>query len=87
MESIRQYAKGNAVRDRGKRVSIVRRKREKCDRCSSFLTVTIPINSFTEWVELVMGWTKHGQFEVIVRFTLIGGARAARRGRSTGPWP
>ena len=38
MESIRQYAKGNAVRDRGKGVSIVRRKREKCDRCSSFLT-------------------------------------------------
>jgi len=38
MESIRRYAKGNAVRDRGKRVSIVRRKREKCDRCSSFLT-------------------------------------------------
>ena len=40
MESIRQYAKGNAVRDRGKRVSIVRGKREKCDRCSSFLTLS-----------------------------------------------
>ena len=30
--------RGNAVRDRGRRASIVRRKREKCDRCSSFLT-------------------------------------------------
>ena len=44
MGSIRQYIKGNVARDR-KRGSVHSEENgEKCDRCSSFLTLTLAAN-------------------------------------------